>query len=431
MLKLTNNSMVKDPIMSKKNSPSDQKTHPLPRIFAIAMVTATLAQGAMAQQVSGLGVSPVKATADRDAYFPGTEDLKPNEMRVISLGTAMPFQRPAQAAPCFLVELGNGDKFLFDIGTGSAERLSALQIPYDFLDKVFIGHLHADHMGDLPALWVGGTINSRTVPLKVWGPSGKTPEYGTKHAIEGLKQFYNWDIATRRGAFDARGQQLEVHEFDHKAVNKPIYEDNGVIITSFPAVHAFDGPVSFRLEWNGLSFVFSSDTYPNKWFNEYAKNADLVVHECFVSVDDLIDRMGFPVDRALLVGAQVHTPPEAFGKVMSLVKPRMAVAYHFINDFDTAPNISQGIRTTYDGPLTLAKDMLVWNVTEDEIRVREVVYNENVWTAPIANKNVVDTSQRQSESDWVIEGRANFEDIINEVYKRTNEKYGTDAKPGP
>ena len=83
----------------------------------------------VAQATTKTTPSPVKATLDRDAYFPTTEDLDPNEMRIISLGTAMPFQRPAQAAPSFLVELGNGDKFLFDIGTGSAERLSALQIP--------------------------------------------------------------------------------------------------------------------------------------------------------------------------------------------------------------------------------------------------------------------------------------------------------------
>ena len=79
-----------------------------------------------AHAASTTELSPVKAMANRDAYFPGTEDLGPNEMRIISLGTAMPFQRPAQAAPSFLVELGNGDKFLFDIGTGSAERLAAL-----------------------------------------------------------------------------------------------------------------------------------------------------------------------------------------------------------------------------------------------------------------------------------------------------------------
>lgn len=384
---------------------------------------------ATAQAAVKSEISPVKAVPNRAAYFPGTEDLGPDEMRVISLGTAMPFQRPSQAAPSFLVELGNGDKFLFDIGSGSAERLSALQIPYDYLNKVMLGHLHADHMGDLPALWVGGTINNRTVPLEIWGPTGSEEQYGTKHAIEGLKEFYNWDIATRRGAFVASGQELIVHEFDYRGENKVVYEKDGVTIRSFPAVHAFDGPVSFRLDWNGLSFVFSSDTFPNKWFNKYAKDADIVVHECFVSIDDLVNRMNFPVERALLVGAQVHTPPEAFGKVMSIVKPRMAVAYHFINDFDTAPNVLEGIRTTYDGPLTLAKDMLVWNVTKDEIKVREVVYNENVWTAPIVNKGVIDTSLRESESDFIKSGIADFADVINAVYKRTNERYGTDIKP--
>jgi ribonuclease Z len=374
--------------------------------------------------------SPVGTFQPRDVYYPQTEELAPDEMRVISCGTAMPFQRPSQAAPCFLVELGNGDKFIFDIGTGSAENIAALQIPYDYLDKVFLGHLHADHMGDLPALWVGGTINNRTVPLKIWGPSGPEPKYGTKAAIDGLKTFYEWDIATRRGAFDANGQKIEVNEFDYKGLNQVVYEENGVTIRSFPALHAFDGAVSFRLDWNGLSFVFSSDTYPTKWFIEYGKGADLVVHECFVAVPDLIKRMNFPVERALLVGAQVHTPPPAFGKVMSMMEPRMAIAYHFINDFDTAPTILQGIRTTYDGPLTLAADMMVWNVTKEKIRVRDVVFNENCWTAPIVNKGVVDTSLRETESDFIKSGRADMGDIIEQIYERANEMYGTDYEPG-
>lgn len=61
---------------------------------------------------------------------------------------------------------------------------------------------------------------------------------------------------------------------------------------------------------------------------------------------------------------------------MSLVKPRMAIAFHFFNDFDTASGVEAGVRTTYDGPLTLTDDLLVWNVTKDSIRVREVVVNE-------------------------------------------------------
>ena len=75
-------------------------------------------------------------------------------MRVVACGTGMPTQRLAQAAACFLVELGNGDKFIFDIGSGAAERLSALQIPYDFLDKIFIGHLHGDHFGSIGEMFI-------------------------------------------------------------------------------------------------------------------------------------------------------------------------------------------------------------------------------------------------------------------------------------
>ena len=105
-------------------------------------------------------ISPTKALADRDIYYPGTEDLKPHEMRITALGTGMPSARPKQAAACFLVELGNGDKFLFDIGSGSHERIAAQKIPYDYLDKVFIGHLHVDHFGDLPTFWLGGTRES-------------------------------------------------------------------------------------------------------------------------------------------------------------------------------------------------------------------------------------------------------------------------------
>jgi len=75
-------------------------------------------------------VSPVKARA-RDFYAPNSEDLRPDEMRLIACGTGMPTARPKQAASCWLLELGNGEKFIFDVGTGSSERIAALQIPYN------------------------------------------------------------------------------------------------------------------------------------------------------------------------------------------------------------------------------------------------------------------------------------------------------------
>ena len=109
--------------------------------------------------------SPTKPRPTHDVYYPGTEALDPDEMRVITCGSGMPMPRLKQAAACILVELGNGEKFIFDMGTGSMERLYALGIPLDFIDKVFLTHLHADHMGDLAAFYIYGPQNNRSVPL--------------------------------------------------------------------------------------------------------------------------------------------------------------------------------------------------------------------------------------------------------------------------
>ena len=355
--------------------------------FAVGSMTGLIGSWSAAAQEAEMEVSPTMVRdRPRDVYYPNTEDLADDEMRVIACGTGMPTTRAAQAAACFLVELGNGDKFLFDIGSGSPERISSLQIPYDYLDKVFIGHLHADHFGGLPELFIGGALMGRQKPLRIWGPSGPVPELGTAYAVQKMEEMLTWDLAGRVGISDFRGYQTEVTEFDYKAENAVIYEENGVVVRSFPAIHSLDGPVSFSLEWNDLKFVFGSDTYPNKWFLEYAQDADIAIHECFVAVPDLVRKMRFTPEMALVVGTQIHTAPEAFGKVMSEIEPRMAVAYHFFKDFDTTQEINDRIRSTYDGPLSLAEDFMVWNITKDDIRVRMAAVEEATWSPPLAGK---------------------------------------------
>jgi len=376
------------------------------------------------------GNSPTRALPERDAYFPGTEKLAADEMRIVACGTGMPNARPRQAAACFLVELGNGDKFVFDIGLGSAERISAMQIPYDYLDKVFIGHLHADHIGDLDALWIGGVISNRQVPLRIWGPNGSEEKLGTRYMTDRMKEMYAWDWASRQGNVNTKGFEMDVTEFDYKAVNAVIYQENGVTISTIPAIHAVDGSVSFILEWNGLKFAFSSDTYPNKWWMEHTKDSDLAIHECFAPPSIMVNKQKFAVGDALNVATQVHTSPAMFGKVMSMIKPRMAVGYHVFNDFDTKPQILSEIRQTYDGPVELAIDYMVFNVTKDDIKVRMAAIDEAVWPQPsIYPPQAADPSKRVGFSDYVTDGRVVFKDVLKFYYDQTNEMFGTDFKP--
>ena len=386
---------------------------------------------AVEAKASAPALSPVKPLTDRDVYYPGTEELAPDEMRVTACGTGMPNARPKQAAACFLVELGNGDKFIFDIGSGSFERLSALAIPFDYLDKVFIGHLHSDHFGAMADLWVGGVIGNRQRPLRVWGPNSTKPEYGTAYALGHMEKMLTWDAASRLGNVNTQGQKLEVREFDYKGVNQIVYQENGVTIRSIPAVHALDGPVSYILAWNGLKFAFSSDTYPNKWWLEHAKGADIAIHECFLPPNLLVTKQKFPVSDALNVGTQVHTSPSMFGKVMSLTQPRMAVAYHFFNDYDTAPTVEAQIRQTYDGPLSLATDYMVWNISKGAIRTRMAVVNEDVWPLPsVTPKLSADPKDRIGFTDFTTRGREVFSDVIGKIYADTNKQFKSNV-PAP
>jgi ribonuclease Z len=351
-------------------------------------------------------------------------------MRVVALGTGMPSPRPKQAAACWLVELGNGDKFLFDIGAGCHERLAAQKIPYDLLDKVFFGHLHVDHMGDLPTFWLGGTTMNRLTPLRIWGPSGATPEYGTAHAMKLMEQMYVWDIGTRGGVIDFRGAQLDVTEFPFDGVNEVIFEENGVTIRSIPAVHGLDGAVSFILEWNGLKFAYSSDTIPNKWWIEHTKGADIAIHECFLPSTLLVTKQGFAPLEALNVGTQGHTSPEQFGKVMSMTEPRLAVGYHFFNDFDTQPEVMRRVRKTYDGPLALALDYMVFNVTKDDVSVRMSAVDDEIWPSPaMRKKNPPDTSKAIPFSDFTKSGVVPLPEVVKPIYEEINETYGTDYEP--
>jgi ribonuclease Z len=374
--------------------------------------------------------SPTEPSPSREVYYPGTEALAPDEMRVTALGTGMPMPRLKQAAASFLVELGNGDKFIFDMGEGSYERLMSLGIPLDQLDKVFLGHLHLDHAGDFPAFYFTGPVNNRLTPVRLWGPSGVKPEWGTKSWWKHQRLSWAWEEASRGSALDPRGLQIEVNEFDWTAVNEVIYDENGVKIRSIPAIHA-DQSVSFLLEWNGLKFAFSSDTLPNKWWRAHANDADISIHEAFIPPDLMMEKFQFAPSEAIFVGTQGHTYAAAFGKIMSLTKPRLAVAYHFQNDFDTAPAVESEIRKTYDGPLDLATDFMVWNITKDAIRTRMGIPNEESFPAPVQRKkNPPDSLAAYQWTEFSMSGvEPESAAVTNAMIEKFNKRHGTDIKP--
>jgi len=340
------------------------------------------------------------------SYFPNTELLGADEMRITALGTGMPNQTRAAVSISFLVELGNGDKFLFDLGSGMLANLFSLRPDFSKLDKVFASHLHVDHVGDFMAFHVGSWLSGRYTPLQIYGPSGSTPAMGTKAFVKNMMKAYVWDIATRSGALPDAGGQVEVHEFDYKQVNKVVYQKNGVTIRSWPAIHALDGSVSYSVEWNGLKYVFGGDTYPNKWYIKYAANADVASHEAFLPPKALAKYFGWGLAQAMWVSTRIHTEPQAFGKVMSVVKPRLAVGYHSVQSPENNAAIMEGVRKTYAGPLELARDLMVINVTKKAITVRMATVDEYVLPPDVTEAyQKAPRSKVKSTSKFILGGK--------------------------
>jgi ribonuclease Z len=339
-------------------------------------------------------------------YYPNTEILDSNEMRITALGTGMPNQTKKAASISYFVELGNGDKFIFDTGSGMLANLFALRPDFSKIDKVFASHLHVDHIGDFMAMHIGSWLSGRYTPIHLYGPSGSTPELGTKAYVDGMKKGFAWDIATRSGALPDAGGEIVVHEFDYKQVNAIVYQANGVTIRSWPAIHALDGSVSFSLEWNGLKYIFGGDTYPNKWYIEFAKDADVASHECFLPPEALAAYFGWDMKQATWVSTRIHSEPQAFGKVMSAIKPRLAVGYHSVQSPENNATIMDGVRKTYDGPLALARDLMVINVTKDDILVRMASVDDYV-LPPDVSKQYIDAprSEDKKTSKFIESGK--------------------------
>lgn len=103
---------------------------------------------------STLQSSASPQSSEAQMYGPGAETLSPREIRVSVLGSGDPWIRRSQASGSLPIEVGNPEKdfFLFDLGSASLANFTSLMLAVEVTTKVFLSHLHADHIGDIPDL---------------------------------------------------------------------------------------------------------------------------------------------------------------------------------------------------------------------------------------------------------------------------------------
>jgi ribonuclease Z len=284
-------------------------------------------------------------------------------IKVTLLGTGGPVPSMERFGPSTLVEAG-GQKFLFDCGRGAGQRLWQMKTRLGDVNRLFITHLHSDHVVGLPDLWLTGWIPAvygrRSEPFRVWGPTG------THAMMEGLQKAYAWDITTRRKEMNKSDTGITVVATDIR--EGVVYEQDGVKITAFTVRHAdfIDSALGYRLDYRGRSVVLSGDTRYSDNLVRFARGADVVIHE--VAAASEASMQSTPLIKQIL---GFHTSPEDAGRVFEQVKPKLAVYSHIIlltMDATLPPptvaDLARRTATTYKGPLQIGEDLLTIEIGE-------------------------------------------------------------------
>lgn len=277
--------------------------------------------------------------------------------RLVLLGTkGGPAIRPGGPWPTSsLLELG-GRTIVVDCALGVTRGLTDAGISLKQLDLIFITHLHSDHILELGPLihtaWTAGLA----MPVKVFGPVG-TADYW-----RGFLQSMAFDIDIRivdEGRPDIR-DLVKVVEFGEGLV----LAADGLSVTALRVDHP---PVTecfaLRLELGGTSVVFSADTAYFPPLADFARGADILVHEAMLEegVERLVARTGNGARlREHLMAS--HTLAADAGLIAKAANVGRLVLNHLIPADD--PEFGEvdwvaAVRKTWAGGLTIGRDGLV------------------------------------------------------------------------
>ena len=195
-------------------------------------------------------------------------------LKVILLGTLGGPTANAQRLGISTLVVAGSETLLFDCGRSLMTGLARLAINPADVTKVFLTHLHSDHVVGLPEIYLfPWASQGRSTPLQVWGPQG------THDMVGHLQKAFAFDIRVRRDVdekFPAQGIEAIVKDI-HEGV---VYAANGVKVTAFRVDHAPVSPAfGYRIDYRGRSVVLSGDTKPSDNLVKFSQGVDVLIHE--------------------------------------------------------------------------------------------------------------------------------------------------------
>ena len=283
----------------------------------------------------------------------------PSDFTVTLLGTSSPSPSIDRFGSSTLVEAGDL-RLLFDCGRGAIQRLLQLGPDYPRVDRLFLTHLHSDHVVGIPDLWLTAWIMGRKSAFKVWGPEGTTD------MMAHLEQAFQADIHIRRDLDELLPQSgIDIVAKDIAEGFEFVLGDVRVVVFDVdhrPVTPAF----GYRIEYDGKVAVLSGDTRPCENLVKYAQSADLLVHE-IIAPEAFYKRATQMTEHHRQAVVDHHTTPRQAGEIFSRINPKLAVYSHVIGSPIPGyeEEILEGTAETYAGAVEIGYDLTRIDVGED------------------------------------------------------------------
>jgi ribonuclease BN (tRNA processing enzyme) len=280
--------------------------------------------------------------------------------RIVFLGTKGGPRVGLNAAnPANLVVV-NDVPFVIDCGMGVSRQLIAAGVPIPSVKYIFITHHHSDHNLEYGNLFYNAWAAGLSAPIHSFGPKG----------IEAMTRSF-WEL----NKFDVETRIDDEGRPDPRKllIAKDISDDGVVLQTADVKVTAFRTPhppivdnFAYKFETPDGNIVFSSDTAYNPKLAEFAKGADVLVHECLYvpAVDRLVvkTKNGATLKKHLL---DSHTTTEDVGRIAAAAGVKVLVMSHFVPGDDplvTDDDWTEGVKKHFSGRIVVAKDLMELNL---------------------------------------------------------------------
>lgn len=297
------------------------------------------------------------------------------DLQVIFLGTAGSIPTTQRALPAIAVKR-KSEVLLFDCGEGAQRQMIRAKVGFHKKTKIFITHMHGDHVLGLPGLLQTMALLDRTQELRIYGPVGikafinaieETVQFARifpiaiteitdegiiceekEYAVQAVKANHVVDALayaliekTRPGRFNQeKASKLGVPE---GPLWSKLQHGESVKLPNNKLVRPDDVLGKPRL---GRKIVYTGDTRPSRALVKLAKNADLLIHEATLG-DELKER----------ADEDGHSTPSEAAEIAKKAKVKRLILTHVSARYKASDTLLEQARKTFKN-VAVAEDFM-------------------------------------------------------------------------